>query len=272
MEREVDIRKRVASIFNRREDEFDSLMDYNNYLNDVEDITYNLIEKIDLEETERKLQAYANQNSKAISENASLASEEAQNLAALQAAEKEQARLRRQAVKQEEEAERREKREGRQNMLSKLASGADVKKLEEEQRQAAKKRKDQQQAEALNGALSNGDFVIKGLKTKKILEPEKPFDTFDGFVLKPKYYILQDNYEWPWLNNIRDDAVIQAGGYDIQEFHTRALCEAFSGLGVFAGKENRDSTVGKDVFGIRAVATTGAAIAAGSDSNMPDRD
>ncbi len=42
VEREVDIRKRVAKVFNRREDDFESLRDYNDYLNEVEDITFNV--------------------------------------------------------------------------------------------------------------------------------------------------------------------------------------------------------------------------------------
>ena len=258
VEREVDIRKRVATIFNRREDEFDSLLDYNNYLNDVEDITYNLINKIDVEKTEKKLQAYASQNADSISQNATTASREAQDFSALQAAEREQAKLRRQAARREEEDERKEKREGRQHVLDRLASGADAKELEEEQKAALQKKKEQ-------AGLTNG-FVIKGLKTKKAPEPDKPFDPFDGFAIKPKHYTVQDRYEWPWLNNLRDDPVIDAGGYDLKEFHTRALCEAFSGLGGFVGSEQRDSTVGKEVFDKATVGTASAAAVGGADA------
>ncbi|KAF2153343.1 CDK-activating kinase assembly factor [Myriangium duriaei CBS 260.36] len=275
VEREVDIRKRVAAIFNRREDEFDSLMDYNNYLNDVEDITYNLINKVHVEETERKLQAYASQNSESISQNATLASREAQDFTALQAAEREQARLRREAARREEEEERKEKREGRQNILDRLASGVDAKELEKEQQIALRKKTEKkEQAERLaqmtNGAAGNGGFTIKGLRTKKEPEPEKPFDPFGGFSIKPQYYAVQERYEWPWLNGLRDDVIIDAGGFKIQEFHTRALCEAFSGLGVFVGKEQRDSTVGKEVFGEPGVGTVAAAEVAGGDVKMED--
>ncbi|GAM84342.1 hypothetical protein ANO11243_023360 [Dothideomycetidae sp. 11243] len=273
VEREVDIRKRVAAIFNRREDEFDSLLDYNNYLNDVEDITYNLINKIDVEETERKLQAYASQNSDSISQNATQASREAQDFSALQAAEREQARLRREAARREEEEEKKEKREGRQSMLNRLASGADAKELEQEQKVILKKKMKEQAdrlAQNTNGTAGKSDLLIKGLKTKKAPEPEKAFDAFGGFEIKPRYYELQERYEWPWLNNIRDDVVIDAGGYAIQEFHTRALCEAFSGLGIFIGKEDRHSTVGKEVFGKSQVGTVSAAAVNGADVKMED--
>jgi CDK-activating kinase assembly factor MAT1 len=39
---------------------------YNDYLNDVEDITYNLIHNIDIEDTTKKLQAYEDANQEAL--------------------------------------------------------------------------------------------------------------------------------------------------------------------------------------------------------------
>jgi CDK-activating kinase assembly factor MAT1 len=54
------------SRFNRREGDFDSLRAYNDYLNDVEDITYNLIHNIDVDETRKKLQQYTDANQEAI--------------------------------------------------------------------------------------------------------------------------------------------------------------------------------------------------------------
>ncbi|PNS16218.1 CDK-activating kinase assembly factor MAT1 [Sphaceloma murrayae] len=266
VEREVDIRRRVAAIFNRREEEFEDLMDYNNYLNDVEDITYNLINQIDVEETEKKLQAYSASNKESIQSNASLASQHAHDMSALQAAEREQSKLRRDAARREEEMERREKREGRQRTINRLASGADAKSLEEENKIAMRKN-DQAERLKING--SSG-IVIKGLKTKKAPEPEKPFDAFGGFTIDPRYYSVQERYEWPWLNNVRDDAVISAGGYDVQEFHTRALCEAFAGLGVFIGKEKAASSMGQGVLAPKAIGTQGAAVVGARDVQMED--
>jgi CDK-activating kinase assembly factor MAT1 len=44
IEREVDIRKRVGQVFNRRQEEFETLLDWNNYLEEVEDLTFDLVE------------------------------------------------------------------------------------------------------------------------------------------------------------------------------------------------------------------------------------
>lgn len=279
VEREVDIRKRIAAVFNRREDEFDSLMDYNNYLNDVEDITFNLVNKIDIEDTERKLASYAEHNSKAISSNAALASQEAHDYSALQAAEKEQSRLRREAARREEEEERRAKAEGRQDIINRLASGAgNADKIAEEGRVTLKKRMDRQQAverqRQLNAAAdakssSNGSsgFVIKGLRNKKDPEPERAFDAFGGLSFAKQYHVPQDSYEWHWLQNLREEVPILAGGYSLQEFQGRALCEAFSGLGVFVG----DNGLGSQNEHAAVATVGGAGVGTGAmDVKMED--
>ncbi|KAJ4371888.1 TFIIH/NER complex subunit [Didymella sp. IMI 355093] len=59
VEREVDIRRRVASIMNKEEADFETLKDYNDYLEQVEEITWNLILKIDVDETNTRLQRWA---------------------------------------------------------------------------------------------------------------------------------------------------------------------------------------------------------------------
>ncbi|OAK96568.1 RNA polymerase II transcription factor-like protein B subunit 3 [Phaeosphaeriaceae sp. SRC1lsM3a] len=58
VEREVDIRRRVASAMNKKEDDFETLKDYNDYLEQVEEITWNLILKIDVEATEGRLRRW----------------------------------------------------------------------------------------------------------------------------------------------------------------------------------------------------------------------
>ncbi len=43
VEREVDVRRRVAAVFNMEADDFETLRDYNNYLQEVEDLTFDLV-------------------------------------------------------------------------------------------------------------------------------------------------------------------------------------------------------------------------------------
>ncbi|KAL2936433.1 CDK-activating kinase assembly factor MAT1 [Bienertia sinuspersici] len=64
--KEVAIRKRIISIFNKREEDFSSLKEYNDYLEEVEDMTCNLIEGIDVPAIEDKIARYEKENAEQI--------------------------------------------------------------------------------------------------------------------------------------------------------------------------------------------------------------
>ncbi|KAK5123620.1 hypothetical protein LTR85_002658 [Meristemomyces frigidus] len=246
VEREVDIRKKVQAVFNKREEEFESLRDYNDYLNDVEDITFNLVNQIDVEETNRRFEAYQKVNEKEIEENAQLAQQEKLSFTAMQKAERHQARERREAARREEDDERREVEENKRDALNRLASGADPETVAKEgqqvqlkkrmDRQAATERQRQLQA-ASDGRNGSSNFIVKGLKSRQKVEPEAPIDPFGGLRISSKYFTLQDDYIWEGIQDTKKDVKHVAGGYDVRDYTQRSLCAAFSGLGVFIADE-----------------------------------
>ncbi|OMH81173.1 RNA polymerase II transcription factor B subunit 3 [Zancudomyces culisetae] len=72
VEREIRVRQRLSRIFNKQQREFASLLDYNNYLEFVEDITFKLVNNIDSQETELMLAKYMNENKTSIQHNLNL--------------------------------------------------------------------------------------------------------------------------------------------------------------------------------------------------------
>jgi CDK-activating kinase assembly factor MAT1 len=259
VEREVDIRKEVAAVFNRREDDFESLRDYNDYLNTVEDIIFNLVNHVDVEATKRKFEQYKVQHEKEIKENASLAEQEALQSQAQHKAEREQARLRREAARREELVERREAEENRRDMLHRLERGQDPAKVAKESHQIALRRRQDRQIGAepkshlqqrqQSGETNDGasGLAFRGLRTRQKAEPEGPIDPFGGitFPRQRKYFTLQDDYVWDALQASKKDPFIGAGGYSIPSYTNRALCEAFAGLGVFVADEAAGKQSGK---------------------------
>lgn len=89
VEREVDVRKRVQRIYNKQQSDFASLSEYNNYLEEVEQITFNLLHKVDTEATHARIAAYEAANkasasrmaNQSESESAAMAQSEARLLA-----------------------------------------------------------------------------------------------------------------------------------------------------------------------------------------------
>lgn len=58
IEREIDIRKKVGGIYNKTEEDFDTLKEFNEYLETIETIVFNLTNNIEVEKTTTDLNKY----------------------------------------------------------------------------------------------------------------------------------------------------------------------------------------------------------------------
>ncbi|CAD6913885.1 unnamed protein product, partial [Tilletia controversa] len=62
VEREVDVRRRVGKIYNKQDRDFPSMEAYNDYLEEVEEITFNLINNVDPTRTEARIAMHEHAN------------------------------------------------------------------------------------------------------------------------------------------------------------------------------------------------------------------
>lgn len=69
VEKEVEIRKRILRDYNKKEDDFPTLAAYNNYLEEVETIIFNLQNNIDVQETNKRIEHYKKENRDSIMRN-----------------------------------------------------------------------------------------------------------------------------------------------------------------------------------------------------------
>lgn len=69
VEKEVDIRRKILKDFNKKEEDFSALNEYNDYLEEIENIVFNLTNDIDVEETKKKVEQYKKENKEAIAKN-----------------------------------------------------------------------------------------------------------------------------------------------------------------------------------------------------------
>ncbi|GJP59446.1 hypothetical protein CLOP_g12241 [Closterium sp. NIES-67] len=60
--KEMAVRKRIQAIYNKLQDDFPSLREYNDYLEQVEDIVFRLVEGIDVAATEAEVRTYEASN------------------------------------------------------------------------------------------------------------------------------------------------------------------------------------------------------------------
>ncbi|KAL8956543.1 MAG: hypothetical protein Q9183_006283 [Haloplaca sp. 2 TL-2023] len=282
IEKEVDVRRKVAAVFNKQEEDFETLRAYNNYLEEMEVVTFNLLEGIDVAATQRKLDAYAAQNAQQISQRDAKHGRHRNNQAVQQAAQKEQAILSRSAADRASISSIAERGERHREAMDALTSPQldtstagqkVVLKKSTARRTAAEKTRDKQrQQQQLNPSTQqevpadpsdNSVYRIEGLRQVVAAPEEAPYDPFAGLSLNPSYYILQSHYENPWLDKARTDPSILAGGYDLREYYQRTMLEASAGLGCFLQDEIRERQHRSDGDGM--VATEGAAMVAGGD-------
>lgn len=69
VEKEIDIRKRVLKDYNKKEEDFVTLREYNDYLEEIETIIYNLTNNIDVVTTNKKIEQYKKDNKELIMKN-----------------------------------------------------------------------------------------------------------------------------------------------------------------------------------------------------------
>jgi len=275
IERESDIRGKVIAVFNKKEGDFATLRDWNDYLEQVETLIFDLTEGNEKERAaaEKKLEGYSKGHKKEIEENKKenerirIAEKEAQLKAE---ADKREKRLEAARIDMEEKADlEKSKRE----VLDRLANNDGDAEAITQQAQRVILKKSSARRSALTNSNANtdsrservvtrggsssgamdsedtGGFVIRGLKKKPVAVVEGPYDPFAGLdmKMKPTMFVLQDDYEYDWLKDAKTNPLHTTGGYDLQEYYKRTMFEAFSGLGVFIEDEvgQRESAVQK---------------------------
>lgn len=196
----------------------------------MEEITWNLILKVDVEATERKLRLYE------------------------------------QAQKAERNIATRALQQPDPSLPSDTAQV--VLKKGGSQRKAVASTTTSTNASAADKNEVDTGLQFRGLKKYVPPPPEKPLDPYDGYNIEPQYYVLQDDYDVDWLTKPKHDSVIMAGGYDMKDFYSMALCEAFSGFGVFI--EDEAEGQGSENSGNAAIGTKSAATAASAPTGRTD--
>src|SRR5271170_719026 len=183
VEREVDIRQRINKSFNKRREDFKSLRAYNDYLEEVEDIIFNLVNGTDVKQTEAKVSAYEAENKSSIAANEARLKLESQAFTKqeqISRQQREQARLAA-ATADAEEAYERERQ--KTDLIRDLASseGSAEKILARNKAAALKRSSARRQNDEIR--MSGASSLALGIGAGSMEdneEDEGPFDPLDG--------------------------------------------------------------------------------------------
>ncbi|KAI6082478.1 CDK-activating kinase assembly factor MAT1-domain-containing protein [Hypoxylon rubiginosum] len=274
VEREVDIRQRVQAVFNMTQDDFETLRDYNDYLQQVEDLTFDLVQGGEAErrKAEGELLAYEQKHREEIEKNKKRGREAESQRKQRDAATAEAARQRRLEEQREEERARAEEKTINAEVMEALARGEPGSAAEITERIVAQKRAKVAEIAGshfpslLNSSTTTTSSLlsIRGLKDRSAPREDddyylKPYDAFAGLDLHPTRYELRgaDAYSHPWLEDARTRDDHRVPGYSTHEYVARALFDAFAGLGVAVADDKADAQRAAGTVGAETAAATG---------------
>lgn len=234
VEREVDIRKKIVKIYNKRCEDFDSLRSYNDYLEEVETIIFNLANKTSVEETKKKVELYKRENEKIIRKNNSKLNQEEALLKATLETEKLNAEEKRKQLLLEEKDQLTQKRKDKESLINDLIYASAPAEEVIARHLHVKRQQEQEDIEKKSFFFSEKNKLknMTQLSNKPIIEAP----LFEYKAIKMEWYgpsppeseaVERNGY----LNHIRAASESEkAGGYSESIACRRAIQEAFDCL------------------------------------------
>lgn len=245
VEKEVDIRKRVFNVFNKTLADFDNnLEEYNKYLEEVEDIVYNLDHGIDVVKTEEKLRTYEELNKQLILNNMERSKQDMENFSQKQQFEKEMKLKKRLLEKQIEEEDRQNKEWAKKEIVNRLttADNIDTDEVIEGVKNTVKLKKSsaRRKLDELNRVLKSNPYFGNNMQNNNTARNKNtvPFTPFNGDRdLHQRFTLKQESYRDPFIQELQTKKEYIASGFRTDYAFERALTEAFMGLGCIISEE-----------------------------------
>ncbi|KAI8923303.1 CDK-activating kinase assembly factor MAT1-domain-containing protein [Entophlyctis helioformis] len=230
VEKEIQIRKKVASTSVSRT-LGGNLRAYNDYLEEVEEIMFNLIEDVDVQQTQERIERFRLENKDIIAANMSRQMTEDKMASLRLEREKREKQLRKEAYIAQVEEEAKAKKQEQADIINKLASGeADVKSIVKE----SKSKRTQLGLRPVElPTFQIDDIMDNDMENMDMLADDGPFEPFDGLYYDPIYYAQGTNFTDPMTQAFRSEdkaVVLRAGGFQPSIAQQRALSSAFSGI------------------------------------------
>ncbi|KAG5342211.1 hypothetical protein C0989_004523 [Termitomyces sp. Mn162] len=233
VEKEVAIRRRIAKEFNKRREDFSDLGTYNDYLEEVEDITFNLINDVDIAKTEARIQAYREENAALIELNIQREEAYVQALKEQEEADRRERENRAMELRREEEEEREEREKGKKEIIDKLeTSDKSALKIISKSRANAAKKSSARSASA--SVLQSNAQLLRSRAAQSTVIPDAPHVPLDDdwYAYEDLYEVRSGGYQDYLSEAVRKDreGIMRGGGYRIEEAWQRALQCAVAAL------------------------------------------
>ncbi|KAG1774296.1 CDK-activating kinase assembly factor MAT1-domain-containing protein [Suillus placidus] len=218
--------------FNKRREDFFDLHSYNDYLEEVEDITFNLINDVDIPQTEARILAHRKENSALIELNLQREEQYAQALKEQEELERQEKEQRALELRREQEIEREERETAQREIIDRLeTSTKSAAKVIAKSRAEAMKRSSARSTTTT--VLRSNAQLLRARAAQSTVVPDPPHVPLqDDWYAYEDLYTIRDQYDDMYSDAVRKDreGIMRAGGYQVEEAWDRALRCAVAGL------------------------------------------
>jgi hypothetical protein len=224
VEREVDIRSKLSVIFNKFPSDFSNLQEYNNYLESIEDLVFNLLQKRNLQETQDFILKYKQENKEIIAKNNKKIEKDSKSTIWKVEREKKEKILRKEQILKDLKDLKSSQNQIHLNLLDKLQLATDSEGLD-----AAL-----QEYKSSNTNLLNQEYTIDTIDNHDFSQEE------EEWIIELDVYKkleLQINYLDPWTapcKTMEKAIYVKACGYSPKMTYGRSISLAFDNI--FLGK------------------------------------
>lgn len=241
VEKEVNIRKRILRDFNKKEEDFPTLRAYNDYLEEIETIIYNLANNIDVIEMNKKIEQYKKDNKEQIAKSKSKLGRNEYELEEMIELEKQKEEERRiELAKEEVEAKKKKIREkealideltfsdaNAKNIVESFASAIQTQKKEAKAALSSTVRATQFSTGIKFGNQGNQNYSVPKIEEGPLYSYTPIRQQIEG-PSPPGWRELQAR---GYVSHVRNECQVdRAGGFRAHVACLRALQEAMAGL------------------------------------------
>ncbi|XP_062902637.1 CDK-activating kinase assembly factor MAT1 [Mobula hypostoma] len=237
VDKEVEIRKKVLKIYNKREEDFQTLKEYNDFLEEIEDIVSNLTNNMDVENTKRKMEQYQKDNKDIIYRNKLKLSREQEDLEETLELERQENERRRMLLLREEQMQQLAKKKNKQALIDDLESSqlpASMLLAQHKDRAVQLEAQLETQQKVKPVTFSTGIKMGQQISLQPVPKIEEALYIYQPLQMEicgpevPEYELLEAR---GYLNHVRTATPQDlAGGYTSSLACYRALQDAFNGL------------------------------------------
>ncbi|KAJ2931364.1 hypothetical protein H1R20_g5731, partial [Candolleomyces eurysporus] len=250
VEKEVAVRRRIAKDFNKRREDFVDLRAYNDYLEEVEEISaylvvaivpsidhslaFNLINDVEVAQTEERIRKFKAENAALIELNLQREEAYARALREQEELERKEKEQRAEELRREEEEAREERENDKRNIIDKLeTSDKNALKLVAKAKANALKRNSARNA---SSTMQSNAKLLRSRAAQSFDIPDVPHVPLQDnwYAYEDMFTLKQTGYDDFFSEAVRKDreGIMRAGGYIIEEAWERAIRSAVAGLDI----------------------------------------